>query len=230
MGQASIFAPYHSWIFDNFSLRGSSFRPLRPFHPSMSSLGMVRDLFPGLIFEMIPHITCAVLIDSEALCLDGPPEAPAMAAGNYVPYKYCLSKFCPVNAVSFDHPDPSIFTVLTAPSSIPGGSPTRSIPAWISPWEIISLTTVSPSCRVCSCGLCHLSAEVEKGPSWLRVESILARIHRLGPAPPPVPIPRWTVSQHTFRPPYYHRNIQNEFMGLIQGVYEARQDNFLPGG
>ena len=40
--------------------------------------------------------------------------------GNYAPYKYDLSKFCPVNAVSFDHPDPSIFTVLTCPSPIPG--------------------------------------------------------------------------------------------------------------
>ncbi len=40
--------------------------------------------------------------------------------GNYVPYKYDLSKFCPMNAVSFDHPDPSIFTVLTVPSSTPG--------------------------------------------------------------------------------------------------------------
>ena len=40
--------------------------------------------------------------------------------GNYAPYKYDLKKFCPMNAVSFDHPDPSIFTVLTSPSSTPG--------------------------------------------------------------------------------------------------------------
>ncbi len=40
--------------------------------------------------------------------------------GNYVPYKYDLRKFCPVNAVAFDHPDPSIFTVLTVPSTAPG--------------------------------------------------------------------------------------------------------------
>jgi homogentisate 1,2-dioxygenase len=44
------------------------------------------------------------------------------ASGNYVPYKYDLKTFCPVNAVSFDHPDPSIFTVLTANSSIPGAA------------------------------------------------------------------------------------------------------------
>ena len=44
--------------------------------------------------------------------------------------------------------------------------------------------------------------------------------------------PRWTVSEHTFRPPYYHRNAASEFMGLIRGVYEAKvaEGGFLPGG
>ena len=36
--------------------------------------------------------------------------------GNYAPYKYDLSTFSPVGAILFDHPDPSIFTVLTAPT------------------------------------------------------------------------------------------------------------------
>jgi homogentisate 1,2-dioxygenase len=40
--------------------------------------------------------------------------------GNYAPYKYDLSSYCPIGAVLFDHPDPSIFTVLTAPSGIEG--------------------------------------------------------------------------------------------------------------
>ncbi|GBN20458.1 Homogentisate 1,2-dioxygenase [Araneus ventricosus] len=40
--------------------------------------------------------------------------------GNYVPYKYNLSNFMAINSVSFDHPDPSIFTVLTCPSTRPG--------------------------------------------------------------------------------------------------------------
>ena len=40
--------------------------------------------------------------------------------GNYAPYKYDLSKFCTVNTVSYDHIDPSIFTVLTCPSPNPG--------------------------------------------------------------------------------------------------------------
>lgn len=92
--------------------------------------------------------------------------------GNYVPYKYDLKRFCPVNAVSFDHPDPSIFTVLTAPSAQPGYS--------------VADFVIFP--------------------------------------------PRWTVSEHTFRPPYYHRNVMNEFMGLITGMYEAKREGFLPGG
>eukprot|EP00877_Chromochloris_zofingiensis_P002326 jgi/Chrzof1/12094/Cz06g21050.t1 len=92
--------------------------------------------------------------------------------GNYVPFKYDLSKFCPVNSVSFDHPDPSIFTVLTVPSTIPGVA--------------VADFVIFP--------------------------------------------PRWTVAEHTFRPPYYHRNIMNEFMGLITGMYEAKKDGFLPGG
>ncbi|HEY3461112.1 MAG TPA: homogentisate 1,2-dioxygenase, partial [Casimicrobiaceae bacterium] len=40
--------------------------------------------------------------------------------GNYAPYKYDLARFNAVNTVTFDHPDPSIFTVLTSPSDTPG--------------------------------------------------------------------------------------------------------------
>jgi homogentisate 1,2-dioxygenase len=40
--------------------------------------------------------------------------------GNYAPCKYDLRTYCPVGAILFDHPDPSIFTVLTAPSGVPG--------------------------------------------------------------------------------------------------------------
>uniref|UniRef100_A0A6I8NW71 Homogentisate 1,2-dioxygenase n=1 Tax=Ornithorhynchus anatinus TaxID=9258 RepID=A0A6I8NW71_ORNAN len=42
--------------------------------------------------------------------------------------------------------------------------------------------------------------------------------------------PRWGVADHTFRPPYYHRNCMSEFMGLIHGSYEAKEEGFLPGG
>ena len=92
--------------------------------------------------------------------------------GNYAPYKYDLSHFAPVGAVKFDHPDPSIFTVLTAPSETPG---TANVDFVIFP-------------------------------------------------------DRWAVAENTFRPPWYHRNIMSEFMGLICGVYDARPDGFLPGG
>ena len=40
--------------------------------------------------------------------------------GNYAPYKYNLRRFSPVGAVLFDHPDPSIYTVMTSPSETPG--------------------------------------------------------------------------------------------------------------
>ncbi|URE42931.1 homogentisate 1,2-dioxygenase [Musa troglodytarum] len=92
--------------------------------------------------------------------------------GNYVPFKYDLSKFCPFNTVLIDHGDPSINTVLTAPSDKPGVA-------------LLDFVIFPP---------------------------------------------RWLVAEHTFRPPYYHRNCMSEFMGLIYGIYEAKADGFLPGG
>lgn len=91
--------------------------------------------------------------------------------GNYAPYKYDLSTFSPVGALLFDHPDPSIFTVLTAPS---GEAGTANVDFVIFP-------------------------------------------------------ERWSVAEHTFRPPWYHTNIMSEFMGLIRGVYDAKPDGFVPG-
>ncbi|MBI2026686.1 MAG: homogentisate 1,2-dioxygenase [Deltaproteobacteria bacterium] len=92
--------------------------------------------------------------------------------GNYVPYKYDLRKFQTVNTVSFDHCDPSIFTVLTSPSDTPG---------------VANLDFV------------------------------------IFPE-------RWSLAENTFRPPYYHRNMMSEFMGLIYGQYDAKQKGFVPGG
>ncbi|EFG9940933.1 homogentisate 1,2-dioxygenase, partial [Escherichia coli] len=92
--------------------------------------------------------------------------------GNYAPYKYDLATFSPVGAILFDHPDPSIFTVLTAPSGEDG---TANIDFVIFP-------------------------------------------------------PRWMVAENTFRPPWYHRNIMSEFMGLIKGQYDAKEEGFVPGG
>jgi len=42
--------------------------------------------------------------------------------------------------------------------------------------------------------------------------------------------PRWLAMTNTFRPPWFHRNCASEFMGLIEGVYDAKESGFLPGG
>jgi homogentisate 1,2-dioxygenase len=42
--------------------------------------------------------------------------------------------------------------------------------------------------------------------------------------------PRWLAMEKTFRPPWFHRNVANEFMGLICGVYDAKSTGFVPGG
>ena len=92
--------------------------------------------------------------------------------GTAVPLKYDLARFNTMNTVSFDHPDPSIFTVLTSPSDTPGTA----------------------------------NADFVIFP------------------------PRWMVAEHTFRPPWFHRNVMSEFMGLVRGVYDAKEKGFEPGG
>ena len=42
--------------------------------------------------------------------------------------------------------------------------------------------------------------------------------------------PRWLVAQDTFRPPWFHRNVVSEFMGLVHGAYDAKAEGFAPGG
>jgi homogentisate 1,2-dioxygenase len=92
--------------------------------------------------------------------------------GNHVPYKYDLRLFNTIGSISYDHPDPSIFTVLTSPTDTPG---TANLDFVIFP-------------------------------------------------------PRWLVGTDTFRPPWFHRNIASEFMGLVHGAYDAKQGGFVPGG
>jgi len=92
--------------------------------------------------------------------------------GNLAPYRYDLRRFNTINTVSYDHPDPSIFTVLTSPSDTPG---TANCDFVIFP-------------------------------------------------------PRWMVAEGTFRPPWFHRNVMSEFMGLIDGSYDAKAGGFAPGG
>jgi homogentisate 1,2-dioxygenase len=96
--------------------------------------------------------------------------------GTDVPYRYDLRRFNTIGSISYDHPDPCIFTVLTSPSDTPG---TANMDFAIFP-------------------------------------------------------PRWLVAEHTFRPPWFHRNIASEFMGLIHGEYDAKdaqaEGGFVPGG
>ncbi len=42
--------------------------------------------------------------------------------------------------------------------------------------------------------------------------------------------PRWLAMEHSFRPPWFHRNIASEFMGLVHGEYDAKAGGFVPGG
>jgi homogentisate 1,2-dioxygenase len=92
--------------------------------------------------------------------------------GNHVPYKYDLRRFNTIGSISYDHPDPSIFTVLTSSSDTPG----------VANMDFV----IFP--------------------------------------------PRWLVAEHTFRPPWFHRNIASEFMGLVHGAYDAKAGGFVPGG
>jgi homogentisate 1,2-dioxygenase len=92
--------------------------------------------------------------------------------GNLAPCKYDTANFMTIGSISFDHPDPSIFTVLTSPTDTPG---TANCDFVIFP-------------------------------------------------------PRWMVAEDTFRPPWYHRNVMSEFMGLIHGQYDAKEEGFVPGG
>ncbi len=93
--------------------------------------------------------------------------------GNLTPYKYDLRRFNAIGSISYDHPDPSIFTVLTSQSDTPG---TANVDFVIFP-------------------------------------------------------PRWLVMEGTFRPPWYHRNVMSEYMGLIYGAYDAKTGGgFVPGG
>ena len=107
-----------------------------------------------------------------ATTLDHSPLDVVAWHGTNTPYKFDCLRFNTINSVSFDHPDPSIFTVLTSPSPVHG----------IANMDFV----IFP--------------------------------------------PRWMVAEHTFRPPWFHRNSMNEFMGLVTGAYDAKSGGFEPGG
>src|SRR5271166_4684350 len=107
---------------------------------SRTSMLMVAGSSNGSAVSMAsPPNTCrAILAGGAGLKRAGtlsPPKTPSSQRsveisldvvawhGNYAPYKYDLRTFAPVGALLFDHPDPSIFTALTAPL---GGDPEQS--------------------------------------------------------------------------------------------------------
>jgi homogentisate 1,2-dioxygenase len=110
--------------------------------------------------------------DTWVTALDHSPLDVVAWHGNLAPYKYDLANFNTLGTVSFDHPDPSIFTVLTSPTDTAGRANLDFV--------------IFP--------------------------------------------PRWMVAENTFRPPWFHRNIMNECMGLVTGAYDAKEGGFAPGG
>jgi homogentisate 1,2-dioxygenase len=141
-----------------------------------NGLANERDfLAPRAAFEERPHTVQVVQKfggNLWAADYDHSPLDVVAWHGNYAPYKYDTANFMVIGTVSFDHPDPSIYTVLTSPSELPGLA----------------------------------NADFVIFP------------------------PRWLVGEDTFRPPWYHRNIMSEFMGLVHGVYDAKAEGFVPGG
>ena len=118
------------------------------------------------------HVVQKYLGDLWTTTLDHSPLDVVAWHGNLAPYRYELARFNTIGTVSFDHPDPSIFTVLTSPSETPG----------------------------------RANADFVIFP------------------------PRWMVAEDTFRPPWFHRNVMSEAMGLIHGAYDAKEGGFAPGG
>jgi len=92
--------------------------------------------------------------------------------GTHYPYKYDLRHYNVIGSISFDHPDPSIFTVLTSPTD--------------------------------TAGVGNMDFAIFP--------------------------PRILAMENTFRPPWFHRNVASEFMGLVHGAYDAKAEGFAPGG
>ena len=156
--------------------RGSPFR-LPDLGPIGSNgLASPRDFeTPGAAFEDLdtPHDLVMVFMGQRwTTKLDHSPFDVVAWHGNLAPSRYDLRRFNTIGSISFDHPDPSIFTVLTSPSDTPG----------------------------------RANADFVVFP------------------------PRWQIAEDTFRPPWFHRNVMSECMGLITGAYDAKAEGFAPGG
>ena len=142
-----------------------------------NGLANARDfLTPVAAYEDRDGDSCRLILKSAgvfyATTLDHSPLDVVAWHGNYAPYKYDLHRFSPVGSILNDHPDPSIFTVLTSASDTPGTANIDFV--------------------------------------WFGS--------------------RWLVAENSFRPPWFHRNTMSEFMGLIEGQYDAKPSGFEPGG
>ena len=163
----------HGYICENY---GAPFRLPELGPIGSNGLANPRDLLaPVAAFEDVETETEIVAKFGGHLWSARVPHSPLDVVawhGNYYPFKYDLARFNAINTVSFDHVDPSIFTVLTS------GSDTK--------------------------GVANLDFVIFP--------------------------PRWSVAERTFRPPYFHRNVMSEFMGLVKGAYDAKKEGFVPGG
>jgi homogentisate 1,2-dioxygenase len=171
--KVAVDGPSRGYVCENY---GAAFRLPELGPIGANGLASARDfLAPVAAFEDRPGAYDIVKKYGGALWSTRQPHTPFDVVawhGNLAPLKYDTARFMTIGSISFDHPDPSIFTVLTSPSDTPG---TANCDFVIFP-------------------------------------------------------PRWLVMEDTFRPPWYHRNLMSEFMGLVHGRYDAKPGGFRPGG
>jgi homogentisate 1,2-dioxygenase len=171
--KVAVDGPTRAYVCENY---GAAFRLPELGPIGSNGLANARDfLAPVAAFEAAPQPTDIIKkyggrLWRAARCVS--PFNVVAWHGNLVPVKYDTARFMTIGSISFDHPDPSIFTVLTSPSDTPG---------------------------VANCDFVIFP-------------------------------PRWLVAEDTFRPPWYHRNVMAEFMGLVHGQYDAKPEGFKPGG
>ena len=171
--KVSVQGPTRCYVCENY---GAPFRLPELGPIGSNGLAHARDfLAPVAAFEANPRPTEVIRKFGGRLWRTQAASSPFNVVawhGNLVPVKYDTARFMAIGSISHDHPDPSIFTVLTSPSDTPG---------------------------VANCDFVIFP-------------------------------PRWLVMEDTFRPPWYHRNVMAEFMGLVHGQYDAKPEGFRPGG
>ena len=171
--KVSVQGPTRAYVCENY---GAPFRLPELGPIGSNGLANARDfLAPVAAFEANPRPTEIIRKFGGRLWRTQAASSPFNVVawhGNLVPVKYDTARFMAIGSISHDHPDPSIFTVLTSPSDTPG---------------------------VANCDFVIFP-------------------------------PRWLVMEDTFRPPWYHRNVMAEFMGLVHGQYDAKPEGFRPGG